>query len=96
MLYANCQAFATKRRGRKENMKVKKLIILDSCTSCPYYTNNIDVGLEDDLDEFCHLSSRKLKHEIGSDYDIPEWCKLANAAQTQLDGLAISAQQAQP
>jgi len=64
-------------QDRKANME--KILILDACLKCPYYSSRIDEldEIEEDcLDEFCHLSNKKNPHKIDSDYAIPDWCKL--------------------
>lgn len=48
-----------------------RILELTTCVLCPYYTCD---------PPYCHLSSKELNHEIGSDYLIPEWCTLTKPA----------------
>jgi hypothetical protein len=58
----------------------KRILIMDTCVMCPYYT-----FVED---SYCHLYNRKIEHEIGSQYPIPEWCKLPKS--TALIEMAVN------
>lgn len=67
---------------------IEKTLKLDMCVICPYYS--YDARYMDDC--FCHLSHKKIRHEIGSKYPIPEWCKLSNAPVKTVDSNAVTSE----
>ncbi len=54
---------------------MEKFLVIKSCVDCPYFTEGDDYK----FDCFCHLSTQKTGHDVGSTYSIPAWCTLPDA-----------------